>query len=99
MASTLNLTLDGNAVRLSWTTCTYGAFAGYAVVRSNDHEVHFPPESGEKEVLRISSRSTTSGTDSTAPSGTSWYRVFCVYLHENETKVAGKTTTRQITVP
>jgi len=99
MASSLSLSLVGGGVRLAWSTCTWSGFAGYAVVRSVDKEVHWPPESGDTEVVRIGSRTTTSATDDTAPSGSSWYRVYCLYTREGETKVAGKTDTRQITVP
>jgi hypothetical protein len=99
MAPSLTLTVSGGAVRADWSTCTYGGFTGYAVVRSIDKEVHWPPESGDTEVARIGSRTTTAATDDTAPSGTSWYRVYCLYTQDGETKVAGKSDTRQITVP
>ena len=99
MARSLTLTVSGGAVRADWETCTYSGFTGYAVVRSIDKEVHWPPESGETEVARIGSRTTTAATDDAAPSGTSWYRVYCLYTHDGETKVAGKSDARQITVP
>jgi len=99
VALSLTLSLSGGAVRADWSTCTYGNFAGYALVRSTDKEVHWPPETGDTEVARIGSRTTTTATDDTAPSGTAWYRVYCLYTRDGETKIAGKSDTRQITVP
>ena len=58
-----------------------------------------PPEDGDTEVVRISSRTTTVATDSSAPSGSVSYRVFCLYRHDSDTEVATASALRRISVP
>ena len=87
----------GNPV-LSWTTCTSSAFDGYAVVRSTDHEIHFPAEDHDTVVAIVTSRSSTSLTDAGAPSGVRvWYGVWCVRKSDGEYKSIWKTPTVSVT--
>jgi hypothetical protein len=95
----LTLSLSGNDVRADWSGCSVSGFAGYALVRSTDTEIHFPPEDRDTEVARITSQSTTAATDATAPSGRMTYRVYCLYVHDRETSVAGSSASVQIQVP
>jgi hypothetical protein len=95
----LALSIAGGGVRADWSACTASGFAGYALVRSRDGEIHWPPESGDTEVARISSRTTTVATDSSAPSGSVSYQVFCLYRHDSDTEVATATAVRRISVP
>jgi hypothetical protein len=90
------LSISGGSVRASWSACSVSGFAGYALVRSTDSEIHFPPEDRDTEVARSTSRS---ATDSGAPSGRMTYKVYCLARHDNETKVAGASATKQIVVP
>ncbi|HEY7589438.1 MAG TPA: hypothetical protein VH723_00455 [Candidatus Limnocylindrales bacterium] len=96
---TLSLARTGGVVTVDWTSCATGSFAGYAVVRSTDVEVKWPPEDGDTEIVRVTNRATTVFEDAAAPSGTLRYAVFCLYRHESELKVATRTPTRSITVP
>ena len=95
----LTLSVDSGGVRVDWSACSVSGFAGYAVVRSTDSEIHFPPEDRDSEVARIGSASTTSVTDSGAPSGSLTYKVYCLVLLDHETKVAAATSSKQIQVP
>jgi hypothetical protein len=98
-AMTLTLSLVGGGVNVDWSSCADSAFIGYAVVRSTDHEIHFPPEDADREIARVSSSSTTSMVDGAAPSGTIAYQVFCLVTRDGETKWVAKTPLRTITVP
>ena len=62
-------------------------------------KVHFPPEGGNTEVARITSRSTTAFTDGGAPSGTVTYQVFCLFVEGTETKFSATTGPKSIVVP
>ena len=94
----LSLDLASGGVRATWTTCSAGGFDSYALVRSTDSEIHFPPEDGDTLVARIANRATTSKTDA-APSGSSWYQLYCLTKSGGETKTAARTTTVKISVP
>jgi hypothetical protein len=95
----LALSLASGGVRADWSACSATGFAGYALVRAQDGEIHWPPESGDTEIARITSRTTTVFTDSTAPSGSVSYRVFCLYRHDSDTEVATASALRRISVP
>ncbi len=82
-----------------WSTCQVTGFAAYAVVRSTDKEVHWPPEDNDTEVDRPTSQSTTAALDASPPSGTLTYRVYCLVLRDGQLKVAGKSGTATIVVP
>ena len=96
---TLVVSLGGGGVNVDWSSCSTDGFSGYAVVRSTDHEVHWPPEDRDTEVARITSPSTTSWTDTGAPSGTMTYQVYCLATRGGETKSVAKTPARSIAVP
>ena len=94
----LTLALVNGDVHASWTTCSASGFDSYALVRSTDSEIHYPPEDGDTVVAKISSRSTTSATDP-APSGPAWYRLYCLTASGGETRTAATSATVKITVP
>ena len=96
---TLTLSLSGGAVVADWNTCNVSGFSGYALVRSTDSEIHWPPEDHDTEVARISSQGTTKATDSNPPSGTMTYRVWCLKTVDHETKSAISSSSKQIKVP
>jgi hypothetical protein len=95
----LTLSLAGGGVRADWSACSVSGFAGYALVRSLDSEIHFPPEDRDTEVARVASASTTAATDAGAPSGRLTYRVYCLVRHDNETQAVGSSAAKQIQVP
>lgn len=95
----LSLTLAGGGVRATWSTCSVSNFYGYALVRSTDHEIHYPPEDKDTLVTQISSNGTTTYTDGAAPSGTPTYRLYCLTRAGGETRVGTTTSSVQITVP
>jgi hypothetical protein len=95
----LTLSLSGGGVRVDWSACSVSGFAGYAVVRSLDSEIHFPPEDKDTEVARVTSASTTVATDGAAPTGRLTYKVYCLTLRDHETSVAGSSAAKQIQVP
>lgn len=93
----LTLTLaGGGGVAASWTTCSTAALDSYALVRSIDKEVHYPPEGGDTLVARDPS---TTAVDAAAPSGTLWYRVYCLALIDGQAKTVAKSDTQSIVVP
>ncbi len=96
---TLAVSLSGGGVLADWTTCTAAGFESYALVRSGDSEIHYPPEDLDTVVTRVYSVSTTSATDAGAPSGKSWYRVWCLTQSGGETRTAATTSTVAISVP
>ncbi len=98
-AFSLSLALSNGNVVASWTSCAVAGFAGYAVVRSTDAEIHYPPEDHDTLVASVTSQATLSFTDPGVPAGNLTYRVYCLRRHDNETKVASTTNTRQIQVP
>ncbi len=95
----LTLQLSGGGVLVSWTTCTASGFSGYAVVRSLDSEIHYPPEDRDTLVATLTSPSDTSFADSSAPAGRAWYRVYCLTRRDGETRTAATTNTVSVTVP
>ena len=94
----LHLDLVSGGVHATWTTCTANNFDSYALVRSTDREIHYPPEDGDTLVARVSDNGQTSLTDQ-APSGSSWYRLWCLTRSGGETRTAGSTSTVRINVP
>ncbi len=95
----LSLSLAGGGVRADWTACSTSGFSGYALVRSTDPEIHWPPEDHDTEVARVTPASTTQATDGAAPSGTLTYRVYCLRTSGGETKAALSSPAKQIKVP
>jgi hypothetical protein len=85
-------------VRVSWTTCSANGFDSYAVVRSGDPEIHYPPEDLDTLVARITDQGRTSTVDA-APSGSAWYRVYCLTRSGGETRTSASTSTVRINVP
>ena len=98
-AMSLTLTSDGSGVIVDWTACNVPRFAGYAVVRSTDGEIHWPPEDRDTEIARIGAVSTTRVRDPGAPSGTMTYRVWCLETTDGETKGVTSTPAKSIRVP
>ena len=96
---TLGVQLGGGGVVATWTTCTASGFSGYALVRSLDSEIHYPPEDRDAVVATLTSPSDTSYADSAAPAGRAWYRVYCLTRRDGETRTAAATNTVAITVP
>ena len=97
-AFTLSLGLTSGGVLATWTACSAGGFDGYALVRSTDSEVHYPPEDGDTLVARIMNSGTTSKVVA-APSGARWYRLYCLVTTNGETRTAASTSTVRINVP
>jgi hypothetical protein len=95
----LTVTLGGGGVIADWTTCSAAGFDSYALVRSRDSEIHYPPEDLDTLVARIRTASTTAVTDTSAPAGSNWYRVYCLTSSGGEIRTAATTSTRQIAVP
>jgi hypothetical protein len=96
---TLALSLGGGGVIADWTACSAAGFDSYALVRSRDQEIHYPPEDLDTLVARISSASTTAVTDIGAASGSNWYRVYCLTRSDGEVRTAASTATQKINVP
>lgn len=96
---TLSLSLVSGGVKATWSTCSVSGFYAYAVVRSTDSEIHYPPEDRDTLVAEVSANATTSATDSPVPSGSLWYRVYCLTRSGGETRVNKTTTTVKITAP
>ena len=94
----LSLGLASGGVLASWTRCSASGFDSYALVRSTDPEIHYPPEDGDTLVARITNAGTTSRLDA-APSGSRWYRLYCLIVTSGETKTAATTATVRINVP
>lgn len=94
----LSLALVSGGVLASWTRCSASGSDSYALVRSTDSEIHYPPEDGDTLVARITNSATTSRLDA-APSGSRWYRLYCLVVNDGETKTAGTTATVRINVP
>lgn len=95
----LALSLSGSSVVADWTACSPSGFSGYALVRSTDSEIHYPPEDRDTLVTTVAAGGGTKATDSGAPAGRVWYRAYCLTRSDNETKVAGATNTVSVTVP
>jgi hypothetical protein len=95
----LALSLSGGSVVADWTACAPSGFSGYALVRSTDSEIHYPPEDRDTEVTTVPAGGGTRATDANAPSGKVWYRAYCLTVHDHETKVAAATNTASVVVP
>jgi hypothetical protein len=95
----LTLSLSGSDVRVDWTTCTASGFSAYAIVRSRDSEIHYPAEDLDTVIARVTSASSTALTDAAAPSGQSWYRIWCLTRSGGEERTAATTNTVGIAVP
>ncbi len=95
----LSLSLAGGGVKAAWTACTLNNFYAYALVRSTDREIHYPPEDRDTLVAQVNSSSTLTATDGAAPSGTLWYRLYCLTRSGGETRIGTSTSTVQISVP
>jgi hypothetical protein len=96
---TLALSLSGGSVVADWTACSPSGFSGYALVRSTDSEIHYPPEDRDTLVTTVAPGGGTKATDSGAPAGRVWYRAYCLTRSDNETRVAGATNTVSVVVP
>lgn len=97
-AFSLSLGLAGGDVEATWTTCTVNNFNSYALVRSTNSEIHYPPEDHDTVIATSTSNATTSATYA-APSGKAWYRVYCLTRKDGETKTGATTNTASITAP
>ena len=95
----LALSLSGGSVVADWTACSPSGFSGYALVRSTDSEIHYPPEDRDTLVTTVAPGGGTKATDSGAPAGRVWYRAYCLTRSDNETRVAGATNTVSVVVP
>jgi len=95
----LSLAAVGSGVKATWTTCSTTGFYAYALVRSTDSEIHYPPEDRDTLVAVVTSNATTSATDSPVPAGSLWYRVYCLTRSGGETRVSKTTPTVKITAP
>jgi hypothetical protein len=98
-AFTLAVSAVSGGVRADWTVCGSTPFDSYALIRSSIAEVHWPPETGNTQVARIASVSTTTTTDAGAPSGKRWYQLFCLVKVDGEVKIARTSPMVSITLP
>jgi hypothetical protein len=98
-AFSLALANVGGDVQAAWTACSSTPFNSYALVRSSISEIHWPPETKNTQVARIYDAATTTVTDTGAPSGKSWYRVYCLIKVDNEVKIAKTSPMMSITLP
>lgn len=96
---TLTVTLSGGNPVADWSSCSASDLSGYALVRSLDSEIHYPPEDFDTVVAQVGPSGTTAATDSAAPAGRVWYRVYCLGSSGGETRVRATTSTVSITVP
>jgi hypothetical protein len=96
--ATFSATVTAGGVLVSWPMCTASGFSRYAVVRSTDSEIHYPPEDFDTLAASITSSSTTSYLDPVG-SGTYWYRVWCLTSSGGEILTAWSTGTAKVTVP
>lgn len=95
----LAVQLAGGGVQATWTKCARSDFYAYALVRSTDSEIHYPPEDRDTLIAQITTQSASSATDAAAPSGNLWYRVYCLSRHDSENQVVATTSTVRITAP
>jgi hypothetical protein len=94
----MRVELVSGGVLATWNVCTASGFDSYALVRSTDSEIHYPPEDGDTVVAMITSKATTSFTDA-APSGSAWYRLYCLTRSGSETRIAARSSTVRANVP
>ena len=95
----LTVRVAGGGVQASWTTCARSDFYAYALVRSTDSEIHYPPEDRDTLVAQTTTKSASSATDAAAPSGSLWYRLYCLSRHDSENQIVATTATVRITAP
>jgi hypothetical protein len=95
---TLTVTAASGGVQATWSGCPSSGFNSYALVRSRDSEIHYPPEDLDTLVARITDPGQTSMLDAAAPSGKLWYRLYCL-TGSGELRVAASSPTRTVTVP
>jgi hypothetical protein len=98
-ALTLSVAVAAGGIEATWSTCTVSGFNSYALVRSTDNEIHYPPEDRDTLVARITDVGQTSLLDTGASSGSAWYRLYCLVSQSGELKVSASSPTQQITVP
>jgi len=96
---TLSLSKSNGDVSASWIYCASTPFDSYALVRSSISEVHWPPETANTQVARIFSQGTLGTVDTAAPTGTSWYRVYCLVNRDNEVQISRTSNMVSITLP
>jgi hypothetical protein len=96
---TLTLSNSSGDVSASWSYCASTPFDSYALVRSSIAEVHWPPETANTQVARIFGQGTLSTVDTGAPSGTSWYRVYCLVNRDHEVQISRSSNMVSITLP
>jgi hypothetical protein len=93
-----SLGLVSGGVRVTWPVCTASGFSAYAIVRSLDSEIHYPPEDLDTVAATITTAATTSMVEPVG-AGTYWYRVYCLTGTGGQTHTASQTTTLRIVVP
>jgi hypothetical protein len=96
---TLSLSNSSGDVSATWGYCASTPFDSYALVRSSIAEVHWPPETANTQVARIFSQGTLSTVDTGAPSGTSWYQVYCLVNRDAEVQISRTSNMVSITLP
>lgn len=96
--ATFTATIVSGGVQLSWPMCTASNFTSYAIVRSKDSEVHYPPEDLDTVAATINAASSTTFVDPIG-AGTYWYQVYCRTNSGGETKTASRTGVLKVTVP
>jgi hypothetical protein len=94
----LQVSVGSGTVHATWTVCSASGFDSYALVRSTDSEIHYPPEDGDTLVARIADQGTTSFDDG-APAGSNWYRLYCLTKSGGETRTAARSSTVRANVP
>ena len=90
--------VESGGVVATWTACAAAGFDSYALVRSTDSEIHYPPEDGDTLVAQVTEQAPSSFTDA-APSGSNWYRLYCLTSSGGETQIAERTSTVRANVP
>ena len=94
----IRVSVVSGGVLVTWTTCGVSGFDSYALVRSSDSEVHYPPEDNDTVVAHLPSQSTTSFLDA-APAGAQWYRLYCLTKTGGEIKTAARSSVVRANVP
>jgi len=94
----IRVSVVSGGVLVTWTTCAVSGFDSYALVRSSDSEVHYPPEDNDTVVAHLPSQSTTSFVDA-APAGSQWYRLYCLTKSGGEIKTAARSSVVRVNVP
>ena len=94
----MQASVASGVVHVTWTGCSASGFDSYALVRSTDSEIHYPPEDGDTLVARIADQGARAYDDA-APSGSNWYRLYCLTKSGGETKTAARSSTVRANVP